>query len=135
MLSRFIYSSTRQCTDEVLSQILADARDFNARNDLSGAFYLFGHTFIQYLEGDDLVIDALWRRIQPDSRHAQCRLLDQRLVMLRLFQGWSMTWLVRTPETDHLVDLLLPHPTQSDDMNGSLAASLFLALSKAAAHK
>jgi hypothetical protein len=135
MLGHLICSSTRSCTDEQISQILEGARDFNARNGVSGALYLYGHTFVQYLEGDELVLDALYKRIQQDSRHTQCRLLDQRLVMLRVFQGWSMTWLVRTRETDHLIDLLLPHFTQSADVKGSLVGSLFQALSKAAEHR
>ena len=43
-----------------------------------------------------------------------------------------MTWLVRTRETDHLIDILLPHFTKISDVNGSVVASLFQALSKAA---
>ena len=85
MLGRLIYSSIRSCTDEQISQVLVAARDFNARNNVSGALYLYGQTFIQFLEGDELVLDALYSRIQVDSRHVQCRLLDRRVVMLRLF--------------------------------------------------
>ena len=135
MLGRLIYSSTRSCTDDQIPEILEGARDFNARNEVSGALYLYGDTFVQYLEGDELVLNALYNRIQRDSRHKHCRLLDQRLVMLRIFQGWSMTWLVRTRETDHLIDLLLPHFTQSADVKGSLVGSLFQALSKVAEHQ
>ena len=132
MLSRLIYTSSRRCVDDQIQSLLDSARDFNARNDLTGALYVVGDTFMQYLEGEELVLDALYDRIRRDSRHAQCRLLDRRLIILRIFRGWSMARLVRTPETDQLVEILLPRFLPSDQVKGASAASLFQALARAA---
>jgi hypothetical protein len=134
MLRRLIYNSKCTCSDDQIAEVLRIARDFNARNDVTGALYLTGDVFFQYLEREELTLSALYSRIQSDARHTDCRLLDTRLVMLRIFRGWSMTWLVRTPETDLLLQALLPylHP---DPGNGSSAGALFQALAKAAEHK
>ncbi|MGI4778034.1 MAG: BLUF domain-containing protein [Janthinobacterium lividum] len=135
MLSRLIYTSKRNCTDDEISRILETGRDFNARHDITGALYLTENVFFQYLEGDTVLLLALYARIQKDSRHTGCQLLDTRLVMLRVFRGWSMTWLVRTPETDLLLQALLPRYLPSEPGSGSSAGSLFQALAKAAEYK
>lgn len=135
MLSRLIYKSRRLCAEDQVSQIVDDARSFNARNDVTGALYLVGDIFIQYLEGDEMVLDDLYSRVQMDSRHTNCRLLDKRQVMLRIFQRWSMAWLVRTPETDRLIDILLPQSLQAADEKGSSAGSFFQALARSAEHR
>jgi hypothetical protein len=135
MLSRLIYFSKCVCSDDEISSVLTSARSFNARNDVTGALYLTGEVFFQYLEGDELVLSALYARIQKDARHANCRLLDMRLVMLRIFQGWSMTWLARTPETDLQLQTLLPQYLTQGPGSGSSAGALFQALAKAAERK
>ena len=132
MLSRIIYASQCLCSVDDARQLCVDARGSNAANDITGALYLAGQTFLQYLEGDELRLSALYSRIQKDARHTHCRMLDSRLVSLRIFKAWPMAWIPATAETGPVVQALVHRGSDMKGMEGSTAGALFLALSQSA---
>lgn len=135
MLSRLIYCSRKLCEDEELPALLEQARAFNARNDVSGALYHSDDVFLPYLEGREEILSALWTRIQQDRRHTDCCLLDRRLIIMRVFKGWSMTWVVRTAETDTLFRALRVAALQGQRNIGTVAGALFNVLARSADRK
>lgn len=132
MRSRLIYSSSLRCSQEELSQLVEQSRGFNAAHDITGALYIWQDRFLQYLEGNDVALAALYSRIQRDERHTNCELHDARLVSKRVFRGWAMAWLSRPPETDLILQAIDPKPMSSSALESSTVAALFLALSEAA---
>ncbi len=85
-----------------LTSLLAQARAFNLRHNLTG---LLLHTpdqqFLQVLEGEEQAVRTLYyEHIVADPRHEDCFVLSEGPGMQRSFPDWSMGFL-----TDEHVDL------------------------------
>ena len=93
-MRRIVYlsSATRPMSDADLVELLRASRVNNARDDVTGVLlYQAGH-FIQLLEGESVVIDSIYARIEKDPRHHSClRMLDGEADE-RLFADWSMAF-------------------------------------------
>jgi Sensors of blue-light using FAD len=99
MLIRLIYASR---SAGVLSPI--DVKDIvrssqrnNAKLGVTGALMLSNGIFLQCLEGDHLVVNALYHRILLDARHREPAILSYAEIEQRLYGAWSMG-LVTTTE-------------------------------------
>lgn len=91
-LYQLIYTSgaTRELKDIELARLLLAARSSNAARDVSGILLYDAGSFLQVLEGEREVVDALYERIKKDPRHARVRTLLQRTLERRQFRDWSM---------------------------------------------
>lgn len=73
-----------------LDRILTVSRANNAMNGVSGLLLHIEGGFLQILEGDERVVRELYARIGTDRRHRHLRLLLDREVEKRTFNGWSL---------------------------------------------
>ena len=62
----------------------------NARNGITGVLLYTPSHFIQVLEGDSSAVGETFERIHKDPRHTQVRILEQRMIEEREFEGWAM---------------------------------------------
>lgn len=96
MFTRLIYVSRALSPLPLdLKDILASARKNNGGLGLTGALCFLDGVYMQYLEGEQATIDALYLRIRDDHRHTQVRMLERRNIPERAFPSWSMalvTW-------------------------------------------
>ncbi len=81
---------TLNATD--IQDILVGARDFNARNDITGCLLYHNHRFIQILEGEERIIRQLFGSIERDRRHTNVMLLETGTKAVRLFDRWNMAF-------------------------------------------
>lgn len=91
-LERIIYTSraTRRLGRGDLEEILAHARISNAAKDVTGyLLYDDGH-FIQAIEGEEGVVEALAERIAEDDRHEAFQVLARESIAEREFDDWAM---------------------------------------------
>ena len=133
MLGRIIYTSTSLCQAEDIPQILERSRTRNAVSGVTGALFLHEGKFLQYLEGEEEAIGTVYERILKDHRHADCKQIDGRLISVRIFSDWSMTWLPHTFGAGLLIDALVPHKRHVDALcalDATSAGAFFYALSK-----
>ena len=107
VLSRIIYCSQPFGYDQpMLNGILADARTYNPKNDITGALICREDIFLQLLEGPEDKILLTYNRILKDDRHLDIELLVQEHCDDRLFPTWSMkddpakTWFWTKDEID-----------------------------------
>jgi hypothetical protein len=131
MLNRIIYISECQCDGAEVARILKQSRESNARRDITGALYLADGTFLQYVEGMEDEITALYRRIERDPRHAHCRLLDHRAISGRVFKGWSMAWLGQVSEAHMILRTILAQTDVDAGIDGPAAGAFFYAMAQA----
>lgn len=75
---------------EQLLDLLMQCRENNEQNDITGMLLYGNGTFLQVLEGDDGVVDALVAEILDDPRHANIEVLDRKSVEQRDYAEWSM---------------------------------------------
>jgi hypothetical protein len=100
MLSRLIYAS-HACSAEPddLPAILDFSRAHNLGLGITGALCLLDQTYMEYLEGEEADVEALYEKIRHDRRHRNPTVLDRRRIAQRAFPQWSlalMEWDDRT---------------------------------------
>ena len=88
----YISSSTRLMEDADLAELLAQARENNARNNITGMLLYKDGGFIQVIEGEDEVVSSLHDKILKDSRHKSIITLLKGELESRQFSEWSMAF-------------------------------------------
>lgn len=93
-----VYSSMAQLDSAnasdlaMVDQILATARERNAKVDVTGALLFTEGCFVQALEGDRDAVRATYERIAGDPRHKRVEVLSSQFGDRRRFKQWSMAF-------------------------------------------
>jgi hypothetical protein len=91
MLSRLVYASQATVPfDHDLPAILQWCSDFNPSLHVTGLLCFLDGVYMQYLEGEEAVLESLFASISKDTRHAGVTLLEKRATPQRAFPQWSM---------------------------------------------
>ncbi len=87
-----VYASaaSRDFSHEELAALLESARENNARLGLTGMLLYAEGSFFQVLEGQPDVVDALYAKIERDTRHDQMTLIIREPIPKRHFDAWTM---------------------------------------------
>jgi hypothetical protein len=129
MLSRIIYTSRACCDEQRIPLLLQAARIANARSEITGALYLANGRFVQYLEGEESAVVALFERIRRDPRHADCCEADRRPISSRVYAGWSMACLPGSGCAGMLMKTLVTQSLQGT-VDGALLGAFFYAMAR-----
>jgi hypothetical protein len=91
-LINLVYGSSAKTKmgDGELVDILAKAREKNGRLGITGMLLYRGGNFLQVLEGEKSVVEALYDVIKRDPRHYTVELIAKRPVAQRGFGEWEM---------------------------------------------
>ena len=92
-MRQLLYTSTEaECLSfSDIHQLLLEARRWNAKNGITGLLlHAPNGRFIQLIEGDADMIEAVFARICSDQRHSDVNILLDEDVDDRLFPGWEM---------------------------------------------
>ncbi|PKM18449.1 MAG: blue light sensor protein [Gammaproteobacteria bacterium HGW-Gammaproteobacteria-15] len=89
---QLVYISDRcASTDDIaINKIKLRAEPNNLRRNITGALLFTERYFLQYLEGEAAVVDALYASICRDKRHNNVRLLLRKPIQQRDFSRWSL---------------------------------------------
>ena len=92
MLIRMLYSSTAvgPVTTAVTGTILRVAQVHNAANGITGVLCQGQGLYVQVLEGERGVLEALYERIAADQRHKNVALISSENITGRRYGHWSM---------------------------------------------
>lgn len=94
MLIRLVYASRSPShSAEDLPAILDWSRRVNAQLGVTGVLCYLDGVYMQYLEGEERTVDALFASIRADSRHQDATPLERRVISARAFPQWSMALL------------------------------------------
>jgi hypothetical protein len=109
MLIRLLYVSKPigPVTTHVTSSILEVSRVNNKANGITGVLCQGSGLYMQILEGQRSVINALLCRIMADKRHQAVELLAMEEISQRRFGQWSMA-LVHLSQDDPMVKMSHP---------------------------
>lgn len=126
-LIRLIYTS-RALAGFDMEGMLAHSRPRNQEAGITGGLALLEGCILQYLEGPQAVVDALFKRILRDPRHTEVQLLERREIARRLLGPWRMAVLEWTTETKQIFHSFSPGaPLDLRRTDPSTAAPLFRA--------
>jgi hypothetical protein len=99
-LIHLIYASaaTRALAPQELATILGTSRRNNDDANVTGMLLHADGSFFQVLEGSASVVDALYKRIEADSRHVQTTCIIREIISVRAFDAWTMGFAEFTSE-------------------------------------
>nr|WP_306660271.1 BLUF domain-containing protein [Rheinheimera maricola] len=89
---QLVYISERciSTDDAAINKIKLRAEPNNYRRNITGALLFTERYFLQYLEGEAAVVDALYASICRDKRHTNARVLLRAPIKQRDFSRWSL---------------------------------------------
>jgi len=64
----------------------------NEKRDISSVLVQFGESFLQLLEGERSMVEAVYKLIRQDRRHAPITHLSREIVRERSFDGLSLAY-------------------------------------------
>jgi hypothetical protein len=131
MLIRLVYASrSLNHSAEDLPAILDRSRRVNPQLEVTGVLCYLDGVYMQYLEGEENTVDALFASIRADSRHQGATPLEQRPISTRAFPQWSMVLLdwddntraiFRSFSPEARIDLYAADPSTAAPMLRALA--------------
>lgn len=109
MLIRTIYVSRASSPMPLeLKDILAVSRKNNPVRGISGAMCFLDGVYLQFLEGEAVIVDALYQKIEKDSRHTDVKMLVHEPIAQREYPKWSMALLTWNEEIKTLFSRFNP---------------------------
>ena len=86
----YISRSTNQMDESSLNELELEASSKNKATGVTGFLVYDGSHFFQYIEGEQDVIESLFRRIEKDKRHMSVTELSSGPIDERILGEWSM---------------------------------------------
>jgi hypothetical protein len=88
----YLSSAVTKFSDLELMELLAKARENNARLGVTGMLLYHDGNFLQVLEGNEAVVRPLFEKISQDPRHKSVVNLIEKPLVERQFGEWSMAF-------------------------------------------
>lgn len=88
----YVSSASALLDQSELEELLARARLRNAEQGITGLLLYQSGNFLQYFEGGDPAVSALWEKLLGDRRHRDVYRLCDLSIDRRLFPRWEMAW-------------------------------------------
>ncbi len=86
----YVSSAVHKLDDEELSELLVDARAFNAREGVTGGLLHHDGSFFQYIEGPPEGLQRVYERIRHSNKHKGMIELFHHDIESRVFSVWHM---------------------------------------------
>ena len=88
----YISTATPPMTTEQLIDLLQQSFKNNTAAGVTGMMLYGNATFLQVLEGDEKVVDALYEKIAKDQRHGSIVFLHRKTIERRQYSDWTMAF-------------------------------------------
>jgi hypothetical protein len=122
-------------TETTIENILKEARELNAKNNITGCLLYHNSQFLQILEGEKEAVKDLFLKIASDNRHEDIMLMEEGEKEERHFTGWHMAYHQLTANDFNTLDrqLFINNFSKLSDLvqKPSEVVRLFLYMSKA----
>lgn len=87
----YVSKATKRYNEQELTNMLTQFRSNNTINNITGILLYNGRgTFLQLLEGEQDLIEALYSKIVIDKRHSRANCLNKTTIDKRSFPDWKM---------------------------------------------
>ena len=91
-ISRATWGNTASQAD--LHALCSFAKKYNAQAQITGIITFHEGSFAQVLEGPEIAVRELLRRIITDSRHDSVKIIAEGPIAERCYADWSMEYLL-----------------------------------------
>jgi hypothetical protein len=91
LISLIYASRATECFHEhEIPDLLQQVRIANAKQEITGMLLYISGSFLQVLEGQPELVDAVFSSILRDKKHAEVTLIARESIPGRAFEGWTM---------------------------------------------
>ncbi|MHB8478421.1 MAG: BLUF domain-containing protein [Steroidobacteraceae bacterium] len=91
LISLIYASRSTECFHEhEIPDLLQQVRLANAKQEITGMLLYICGSFLQVLEGQPEMVDAVFSKILRDPRHTELTLMTRESIPERAFEGWTM---------------------------------------------
>jgi hypothetical protein len=106
-LFQIVYASRAavRLEDHQLLEMLRQSRTANEKRDINSVLVSVDGCFLQHLEGDRTMVEAVYKLIAQDKRHSQIRQLSAQAVAHPTFGGLSLCHTRLSSDARTLVDV------------------------------
>ena len=99
----YVSYATEPFSQTQLEELLQNCIKNNAKQQITGMLLYVNGKFIQVLEGEQEVVESVYKKIQQDKRHHKVRVIVEGKIARRNFPNWSMSFkLLGTNDLKHL---------------------------------
>ncbi|RZK17733.1 MAG: BLUF domain-containing protein [Hymenobacter sp.] len=88
----YLSKAAHAFTDAELQDLLAQARLYNASQDITGMLLYGSDQFFQVMEGPEAAVQALYERVRQDPRHRDVATFADKAIAERAFPDWGMAF-------------------------------------------
>jgi hypothetical protein len=106
----YVSAADRALRGVDLQTLLEQSRSHNRANDITGLLLYRAGTFLQFIEGDEAVVEDLYTVIEADERHHDVTVVRRRTQPVRQFPSWSMAYGDVDPTSTDPVQVESPPP-------------------------
>jgi hypothetical protein len=94
MVFQLTYSSVASpgISAKDIEDIIAEAKQFNTANNITGCLIYNNGYFLQFLEGEKEIVMTLVNKIKLDDRHDHFTILSEDQTDFRIFKDWAMAY-------------------------------------------
>jgi len=89
----YVSKACKAFTLDELTDLSVDAGMRNRKIDVTGMLVYHQGIFLQFLEGNEQVVQQLYQKITKDSRHTDCHVIYTNTANQRLFCNWFTHYL------------------------------------------
>ena len=86
----YVSRSTEYFHEHEIPDLLHQVRIANAKQEITGMLLYIRGSFLQVLEGQPEIVDAVFSKILIDKRTTQVRSIARDCIPERAFEGWTM---------------------------------------------
>lgn len=86
----YVSSALKKQSDAELEAILESSVRNNKKNNVTGMLLYADGNFLQILEGEEVAIDEIFKRVEKDPRHRNIIVMDRDVIQQRSFEKWNM---------------------------------------------
>ena len=92
----YVSTANLELRDQAISDIMAKTNEFNKSRDISGILLYNERSFFQLIEGEQNIIEDLYRKIAEDSRHHDIIKFLEKPVSRPPFDGYMTDFITDT---------------------------------------
>lgn len=86
----YISSAVLGLSENDIVSIVRNSQKSNKESGITGILLYSHGNFMQLIEGDDVAVELLYKKISKDRRHTNISLLYKEKITHSLFSGWLM---------------------------------------------
>lgn len=111
----YLSSASISFSQRELEELLIKSQSNNTKLGITGLLLYADGNFVQYLEGEESAVKALYEKIQADERHKSVMFMLEGHTEVRCFSDWSMGFGKMKQEEWELIYASLYPPSGSRD--------------------